>query len=633
MKSSVFFFLFFSYINSNSQILFEKYYGTIGKNNVGFYVQEISNGFIVGGSSDNDGIIIRTNSMGDSLWQQNYLNGTVESLRSSGNGSFMLAGTDYNSPYKAVFRQVDSSGNILWDTITSSNPFTMYGLASIQTPDSNFAVLENDNYPFQEYLRIRKISGVSDTTIWTKDISKVSSCNSSSFQLTFDSSIVVANGAFDTPYPRLILSKTFPNGVFDWRKDYFFIGDTGIVGNSVVQLMDSGFVVIGYKVFGNPQADYRLFLMKTDAYGDSLWTKEYNLNNSNSFPDIIQTSDGGYALIGTITYPPQSGNFDYRIMLMKTDNNGDSMWTREFTGYGLNDAKKIIQTSDGGFAIIGTSTDQNINQNYLYLIKTDSLGRIIHTALPCNPILTATIPDKCNPTTNFVTVTSFGSLPNDYYWYTSSGTLLQTDTGRTFMDTISSLPFGLYYVVVNDSGICGIDTLNFLIPDAINFHVDSIRHTSCIGCADGILYFTIHGGFPPYTFSIPFGNVSGNTIIGLNAGTYTITAMDDSLCSASNQATVLDDPTLIPSIFDENNFLIFPNPVLDMTAIRFRGKGIVTIKLIDINGKLIKTILNENLNPGIHELTFDCKKMAEGFYTLELCNELYKRYKKLIIYK
>ena len=385
MKFKIIFLLILSGLSSYSQIVFEKYYGTIGSNNVGFYLEEISDGYIVTGSSDNDGIVIRTDINGNEVWQQNFSNGSVESFKVNGDGNFLLTGTDYNSPYNAVYRLVDSSGISIWDTAYSSAPFSLYGISGIQMPDSSFVFLENDTYPFQEYLRLRKISSVNQNTIWTKQISKVSNCSSSSLKLTIDSAIVVANGSFDAPYPKLVLSRTLQNGTFDWKKEYIHAGDTGIAGNSVALTNDSGYIVVGYKVFGNPQSDYRLLIMKTDWNGDSLWSKEFNLNNSNAFPDIIQTSDGGFLITGTVVYQPQGSNFDYRIVLMKTDSNGDSLWSREFTGYGLSDSRKIIQTSDGGFAIIGTSTDQSINQNYLYLIKTDSLGSIIPVSLQTIP--------------------------------------------------------------------------------------------------------------------------------------------------------------------------------------------------------------------------------------------------------
>ena len=72
--------------------------------------------------------------------------------------------------------------------------------------------------------------------------------------------------------------------------------------------------------------------MMADANGDSLWTKNYYLKNSNDFPSIIQTRDGGFALIATVQYPSSGGSFDYRILLMKTNSDGDSVWSKEFTG-------------------------------------------------------------------------------------------------------------------------------------------------------------------------------------------------------------------------------------------------------------------------------------------------------------
>ena len=158
MKFKIIFLLILSGLSSYSQIVFEKYYGTIGSNNVGFYLEEISDGYIVTGSSDNDGIVIRTDINGNVVWQQNFSNGSVESFGINNDGNFLLTGTDYNSPYNAVYRLVDSSGISIWDTAYSSAPFSLYGISGMQMPDSSFVFLENDTYPFQEYLRLRKIS-------------------------------------------------------------------------------------------------------------------------------------------------------------------------------------------------------------------------------------------------------------------------------------------------------------------------------------------------------------------------------------------------------------------------------------------------------------------------------------------
>jgi len=77
---------------------------------------------------------------------------------------------------------------------------------------------------------------------------------------------------------------------------------------------------------------------------------------------VVQTSDGGYALVGFT----QSGE-DYICWLVKTDPDGNMEWNQTY-GYGV--ANSVIQTSDGGYALAGTNLDD------FCLVKTDEVGVI-----------------------------------------------------------------------------------------------------------------------------------------------------------------------------------------------------------------------------------------------------------------
>lgn len=284
--------------------------------------------------------------------------------------------------------------------------------------------------------------------------------------------------------------------------------------------------------------------------------------------------------------------------------------------------------------------DADIDSNKIYVIEngyggTSGLYEVILPVpvhpLPCNPALNVNIPDVCNPVANTISLPSFGTLPNDYYWYNTAGTLLRSDTGLTTADTILSLPPDGYYVIINDSGVCGRDTLSFLIPDSLYFHVDSVRHTTCIGCDNGIIYFTLSGGNPPFNVQIPRGLLSGNSIINLAADNYSICVIDFNGCPFCDQAIILDDPTITASVSDNNECIIYPNPVNNSATLRFNAGGKVSVKLFDVNGRLIKMLMNENLKPCMHELPIDCFGITRGCYTIEITDSIKKIFKKLVL--
>jgi hypothetical protein len=70
----------------------------------------------------------------------------------------------------------------------------------------------------------------------------------------------------------------------------------------------------------------------------------------------------------------------------------------------------------------------------------------------------------------------------------------------------------------------------------------------------------------------------------------------------------------------DNLFVNYPNPFNPLTKICFNITAGTHTKLniYDIMGRNVSTLVNEILEPGAYEITFDGSKMANGIYFYEL---------------
>jgi hypothetical protein len=79
----------------------------------------------------------------------------------------------------------------------------------------------------------------------------------------------------------------------------------------------------------------------------------------------------------------------------------------------------------------------------------------------------------------------------------------------------------------------------------------------------------------------------------------------------------------------------YPNPFNPITNIGFRiaDFGFVSIKIFDINGNEIKSLLNQNKPPGSYEIDFDASNFASGiyFYMLKVDDILISSKKMILI--
>jgi hypothetical protein len=165
-----------------------------------------------------------------------------------------------------------------------------------------------------------------------------------------------------------LLVKTDSSGNMQWNRPY---GGTGNdVASALVQTTDGGYALAG-STNSSGAGNYDFWLVKTDASGIMQWNETYKGANDDEAYALVQTSDGGYALAG-YTYSLGAGNNDF--WLVKTDASGNMEWNKAYGGTGSDWASALVQTSDGGYALAGTTYSFGSGKADFWLVKTDASG-------------------------------------------------------------------------------------------------------------------------------------------------------------------------------------------------------------------------------------------------------------------
>jgi hypothetical protein len=145
------------------------------------------------------------------------------------------------------------------------------------------------------------------------------------------------------------------------------------VGQSVVSSSDGGYVFLG-STGGWGAVNGDMALVKTDSLGNSLWEHIYGNEFTEQGISLKRISNGGFVLAG-ITNEGVTG--DYNIRVVQVDSMGEEIWSKTFGGAAWEIVEDVIELTDGGFAIAATTYEEPFVSGTFYLIKIDSSGNIV----------------------------------------------------------------------------------------------------------------------------------------------------------------------------------------------------------------------------------------------------------------
>ncbi|WP_438964917.1 T9SS type A sorting domain-containing protein [Flavobacterium sp.] len=177
-------------------------------------------------------------------------------------------------------------------------------------------------------------------------------------------------------------------GIIEWQKSLGGISND--VAKSIIQTTDGGYIVAGESssnngdVTGNHGAtDY--WIVKLSSLGIIEWQKSFGGTSNDVLFSMIQTTDGGYIVAGSSSsndgdVTGNHGFTDYWIV--KLSSSGIIEWQKSFGGSLSELALFISQTIDGGYLVAGPSrsNDGDVTSNYglsdCWILKLNSTGII-----------------------------------------------------------------------------------------------------------------------------------------------------------------------------------------------------------------------------------------------------------------
>jgi len=173
--------------------------------------------------------------------------------------------------------------------------------------------------------------------------------------------------------------------------------------------------------------------------------------------------------------------------------------------------------------VAGTYTVTVTDQNGC----TDTLTQTL-TQPPVLSVTVSTAASTCGAANGGAAAMPSGGTPPYTYLWSNAQTGL----------SVSGIAAGTYTVTVTDSLLCtaaGSGMVTDMAGPALV--LDSVHPVSCNGLSDGAVYISANGGTAPFSYAWS-GGATTQDLVGVAAGTYTVTVTDNNGCTATLSAMV-----------------------------------------------------------------------------------------------
>jgi uncharacterized delta-60 repeat protein len=449
-------------------------------------------------------------------------------------------------------------------------------------------------------------------TLWTRTFGG-GSCYS--VQQTTDGGYVLAGytSSFSTARD-FKLVKTNANGDSIWSST--FGGSNNESCHSVQETIDGGYILGGERE-SVAYGDYDYWLVKTNANGDSLWSRSYGGSDDDHCWCVRQTSDGGYILAG---YTDSFGDDD--AWLLKTNANGDSLWSRTFGGEDYEECMSVQQTTDGGYILAGSTMSSGAGASDFWLVKTNLNGYSLWSRT-----FGGSNYEWCNSVQQTAdggyilggATMSFGSGDTDF-WLVKTNINGDSLWSRTFGGSREDECYSVQQT--SDGGyILGGVTESYGAGGADFWLVKTD--------ANGIENWnrTFGGYMDDYCRSAQQTTDGGYVLAGTKGGSaFWLVRIESELPTELNASVLPSEYTLHSN---------YPNPFNSVTTIRYDVPRTAPIQLTIFNllGQEVITLVDKKQLAGTYAISWNAADLPSGIYLCRMKTPEFTQTRKLVLVK
>lgn len=341
-------------------------------------------GFIVGGytvsfgQGKRDILLVKMNKLNEIDWQYTY-GGTdvdnVQSIKQTTDGGYIVAG--YTKSFGVVnfdmwVLKLNSMGNITWQYTYGGTDYE-YAKSVEQTTDGGYIVLGYTGSFGAGLHDIWVLKLNQDGTIkWQKTYGTTDLENSYAIRQTSDGGYIISGNKVSPSdnTSDILFIKLDSDGSVKWPKTY---GNSGLSFSfSAQETTDGGYIVCGYlDAFGAGGIDVWVF--KLNKSGDIQWQKSYGGTGNDYAYSIIQTSDGGYLVTGSTN---SFGSGGYDMWVLKLNSDGSVQWQNAYGGKNDDSANSYsaYETSDGRYIVAGSTKSYGAGGADFWIVTIASDG-------------------------------------------------------------------------------------------------------------------------------------------------------------------------------------------------------------------------------------------------------------------
>lgn len=287
-------------------------------------------------------------------------NDRAQTLIQTDDGGFAVGGTVH--PERATVLRTDSQGDTVFNK--SYAPHGHIG-AIVQTDDGGFAVDTGIVIGFgnEAFLKLDSDGNVviENDNYFSSRVARLNA-----LVQTDDGGFALAGHLDLFSDADALFVKLDSDGQLDFFKEYVTPGADRAW--SMVKTEDGGFAMVGDEGHRG-EVESRSWFRKLDSQANVEFKKTFDdSDDGEAAKSVVQTNDGGFAIVGF------SGDGSSRdAWFRKLDSEGNLETEFFFGGDEFDEARSIAQTADGGFIIAGRTQSSGAGEDDAWLIKTEPL--------------------------------------------------------------------------------------------------------------------------------------------------------------------------------------------------------------------------------------------------------------------